>query len=361
MLGTAIRKFGSLFYDHPHVAEDVVQPGKFGRLKVALVADHFTTECLAVECRIRHVTPGNFREVLRDWRPDLLFVESVFHGAGGSWRYEVAKQPKYLRLTKPKAIFEVVEFARAQGVPSVFWNKDDGAFFDTFIDVAKAFDYIFTTDKDCIERYRARVPAHVPVNTLIMPYQPAFHDFTGFRFERNEACFMGSYYRRILDERRRFLDMVFDACEAADLRLNVYDRNHARLSRYFEFRFPRKPRLQVHGAVAHRETANIYKSHAISLNVNSVTGSETMCSRRLLEILACGSIAVTNPSRAVDRYFRDYCHVVNTPDEARELFARLRHGPTADDLARAEAGAKYVRQHHTWAHRLEEICAAVDP
>lgn len=360
MLGVAIRKFGSIFYDHPRVAEDVVRPGKFGRLKIALIADHFTAACLAVECRIRQVTPTNYREVIRDWQPDLLFVESVFHGAGGSWRYEVAKQPKYLRLTKPKTIYEVIAFARSQAVPTVFWNKDDGAFFDAFINVAKAFDYVFTTDQDCIERYRAHVPEHVPVHTLIMPYQPAFHDFTGFHFARNEACFVGSYYRRILNERRRFLDMVFEACEQADLPVNVYDRNHDRLSRHFEFSFPQTDTLRVHGKVPHGETAAIYKSHAVSLNVNSVTGSETMCSRRLLEILACGGIAVTNPSRAVDRYFREYCHVVNTPEEARELFARLRHGPTADDMARAEAGATYVRQHHTWAHRLGDICNVVN-
>jgi spore maturation protein CgeB len=37
----------------------------------------------------------------------------------------------------------------------------------------------------------------------------------------------------------------------------------------------------------------------------------------------------------------------------------LRHGPSQEDLDRAEAGAKYVREHHTWAHRLEEICAVV--
>jgi len=192
-----------------------------------------------------------------------------------------------------------------------------------------------------------------------MPYQPAFHDFTGFNFIHQEACFTGSYYRRILNERRRFLDMMFDACEEADLRVNVFDRNHDRLSRYFEFRFPKKSLLCLHDKVPHQETAQIYKAHAVSLNVNSVTGSETMYSRRLLEILACGGIAVTNPSRAVDRYFRDYCHVVDTREGALELFSRLRHGLSQDDMGRAEAGAAYVRNNHTWAHRLEELCAIV--
>lgn len=359
MVGRVVRKLGSLFYDYPKVPEDVERPGKFGRLKVALVSDYFTADCLSAECRVRAMTPGNYREVIDEWKPDLVFVESAFHGANGAWRYELAKQPKWLRLSKPTAIYRLVEFARSRGVPTVFWNKDDGAFFDAFIDVAQVFDYVFTADEECIERYRQQVPTQVPVNTLAMPYQPAYHDFTGFNFTRNEACFTGSYYRRILNERRRFLDMVFDACEETDLRLNVFDRNHDRLSRHFEFRFPKKSQLRLHGKVPHRETAQIYKAHAISLNVNSVTDSETMCSRRLLEILACGGIAVTNPSRAVDRYFRDYCHVVNTKEETKELFSRLRHGPTQEDMERAEAGATYVRQHHTWAHRLDELCAIV--
>src|SRR5262245_35279901 len=182
MVGRIIRKVSPLFYEYPKVPEDVVRPGRHGRLKIGLVADYFSSECLSMECRIRSLTPQNYADVIRDWKPDLVLVESVFHGAGGAWRYEVAKQSRLLRLTKPKAIYELVDFARARGVPTAFWNKDDGAFFDAFIDVAKAFDYVFTTDRDCIEKYRRHVPPWVKVNTLSMPYQPAFHAFSGFQF-----------------------------------------------------------------------------------------------------------------------------------------------------------------------------------
>lgn len=130
--------------------------------------------------------------------------------------------------------------------------------------------------------------------------------------------------------------------------------NHDRLSRHFEFRFPKRSHVAVHGKVSHRETARVYKEHALSINVNSVTGSETMFSRRLLEILACGSIAVTNPSRAIDKYFRDFCHVVTSREEARE-FLRMKSGPSRTDLERAEAGAMYVGRPHLGAS-LEEIC-----
>ncbi|HNQ05421.1 MAG TPA: glycosyltransferase, partial [Thiobacillaceae bacterium] len=328
MVGRIIRKFGSLYYKYPAAPQHAVPKGPFVDLRVALVADQFTTECLAAECRVRALTPENFRELISSWRPHMVLVESAFHGERGAWRYELARQPKWLRLSPPQAIFRLVDFAHERGVPTVFWNKDDDAFFDAFIHVARVFDFIFTTDADCVPRYRQQVPAHVPVHTLSMPYQPAFHSFTGFDFKSREACFTGSYYRRILNERKHFLDMMFHACTVADLHVNVFDRNHHRLSRHLEFRYPRLPALHVHGAVPHHQTAGIYKAHVASLNVNSVTASDTMCSRRLLEILACGGIAVTNPSRAVERHFRDYCHVVGNAEEAVEVLARLRAGPS---------------------------------
>ena len=359
MVGRIIRKVGSLYYKHPDVSGDVALTGHFARLKIALVTDHFTSECFSVECQIKSLTPLNFREVLESWRPDLVFVESAFHGARGSWRYELAKQPRWLRLDKPNAIFRLVSHARSLGIPTVFWNKDDGAFFDAFIDVAKAFDYVFTTDEACLERYRQELPQGVPANVLMMPYQPRFHSFDGFNFRHHAACFLGSYYRRILDERRGFLDMVFGATDQTGMELHVFDRNHGRLSNFMEFRFPKHRHLKIHPRVAHRDTAHVYKSHVVSLNVNSVTGSSTMVSRRLLEILGCGGIAVTNGSRAVNRYFRDYCHVVSTREETVELFSRLRLGPSSEDLERAEAGARYVQSEHTWEHRLQEISEIV--
>jgi spore maturation protein CgeB len=78
-----------------------------------------------------------------------------------------------------------------------------------------------------------------------------------------------------------------------------------------------------------------------------------------VEILACGGVAVTNPSPAVDRYFKDYCHVLHNAEEATDLFARLKHGPSNDDLERARAGSEYVLREHTWAHRLEQITRVV--
>lgn len=359
MIGKIIRFVGSIAYTFPTVPQDVCGSGQFGQLKIALVADYFTSVCLSAECRVRNLTPDNYREVITGWEPDLIFVESAFHGVRGEWRYRLAKQPWYFRLGQDQTLPRLLGLAHSYKIPALFWNKDDGAFFEPFLDIAMKFEYVFTTDNTCVPRYQAAMPAGSKVNVLSIPYQPAFHNFDGFHFERNDACFVGSYYKKILDTRRIFLDMVFDAADHAALPVNIYDRNSNRLSHYFEFSYPKRFPLIMHKAVPYTETARIYKSHLVSLNVNSVTGSETMYSRRLLEILACGGILVTNASHAVENEFLDFCHVVNDKAETIELFKRLANGPDKDDLERAAAGADYVRQRHTWADRLEKIAEVV--
>lgn len=359
MLDRFIQMVSRLVYDHPSVPQDVRHPGIFGNLKIALVADYFTTVSLAAQCRVRSLTPDNYREVLCKWRPDVLFAESAFHGVAEEWRYKLAKQPKYMRLSKPRTIGRLVSLARERGIPSAFWNKDDGAFFEEFLDVARLFPYVFTTDNTCVPRYKKALSRESRVAVLPMPYQPAFHHFTGFAAEKNEGCFVGSYYTKILNSRRRFLDMVFAACDTARMPLHVFDRNSNRLSRLLEFRFPRHAQLRLHPHVPYEATASLYKRHIFSLNVNSVTDSDTMCSRRLLEILACGGLLVTNTSPAVQREFGEFCYVVENAEQAAELFGRLRYGATATDKERAAAGAAHVRSRHTWECRLEQLAEAM--
>lgn len=325
-------------------------------LRIALIADELTCHCLEDECVTRNLTPLNWRWVLRFWKPDLLFVESAWHGAGDAWKYNIAAYPDHPRRNNNQLAY-LVAYAKTRGIATVFWNKEDGVHFERFIDSAKLFDHIFTVDENCIPRYRALVGPDVTVNSLIFPVQPATHNFTGFNFKHHRANFVGSYSHHVHNRRRVWQDLMFDAVKHTGLGLTVIDRNSDRKSE--NYRFPSIPGLEVRAAVPHAQTAQIYKDCLVSLNVNTIEDSATMYSRRLVEILACGGIAVTNPSPAVDRYFKDYCHVVHNAEDATDLFARLKHGPSPDDLARAEAGARYVLAEHTWSHRLEEVARVI--
>jgi len=326
----------------------------FGALRVGLVADDLTAQSLSLECQVFQLTPLNYRYVLHCWKPDLILVESAWEGCRGAWRYGIATYPDHPRRTN-RTLRKLVARARELAIPAAFWNKEDGVHFDRFIDSAALFDHVFTVDGNCVPRYRERLPAQCGVQPLMFAVQPRIHSFTGFDFRLRRAAFVGSYSRHIHAARRARQDMLFEA--AAELGVTVYDRNSRRRSP--DYRLPPLQHLDVRPRIAYRDTADVYRRYVASLNVNTIEDSDTMFSRRLVEILACGGMAVTTPARSVSRLFAPYCHVVDSAEAAREVCARLAHGPASDDLERARAGADYVLSEHTWAHRLAQIAEEV--
>jgi Glycosyl transferases group 1 len=195
----------------------------------------------------------------------------------------------------------------------------------------------------------------VPVTPLMFAVQPSIHFPSPEGYVHRRACFVGSYSWHIHDRRRKWQEILFAA--SCDVGLTVFDRNSERRST--NYRFPDLPWLEVRPSVHHARTSQIYRDYMISLNVNTVEDSGTMFSRRLIEILACGGLAVTTPALSVSRHFKDYCHTVSCVDDARELFGRLKSGLTACDRQMTAAGAEYILKMHTWTHRLEEIMTII--
>ena len=46
-----------------------------------------------------------------------------------------------------------LDYCKSNNITTIFWNKEDPVNYDAFIDVAKYFDYIFTSDENIIDRY----------------------------------------------------------------------------------------------------------------------------------------------------------------------------------------------------------------
>lgn len=319
-----------------------------------MVADELTSACLAAECRVMNATPRNGNLVLRLWRPDILFVESSWRGARESWKYKIASYPDVPERTN-EALRRLVGAARARGIPTVFWNREDGVHFDRFIDSARLFDAIFTVDEIMIPRYREVVGPHVPVQVMMFAAQPRFH-FPSAVEPARRAAFVGSYNAEIHRHRRLWQEMMFGAAEA--IGLTIFDRNSSR--RNPKYRVPPRQWIDVRKAIPHPATADVYRRHVASLNINTIENSPTAFSRRLVEILACGGLAVTNPTLAVERMFADFCAIVRSEEEARDLFARLaRDGLSRRQKDMARAAAEHVRHEHTWGHRLKQIAAVI--
>lgn len=323
-------------------------------MKIALISDNLTSESLSISTK--EVTKLSFFPNFFLNKIDILLVESAWQGYRNRWKYKIASYPDYPKRNNEKLI-RLIEKAKEKGIPTVFWNKEDGVHFDRFIDSAKHFDHVFTVDENCIPKYKAVMGENASIHTLMFAVQPKFHSFTGFNFKYHKANFVGSYSHHIHDVRRQWQNSLFSTALNSGLGLDVFDRNSNRKSQ--NYHYPNLEGISIYSALEYPDTAKIYKDYLVSLNVNTVTDSPTMFSRRLIEILACGGIAVTNLSLAVNHLFKEYCHIVHNEEEMTELFSRLKFGPSAQDLERAKAGAEYVAQHHTWTHRLKQIADVI--
>ncbi len=322
------------------------------RLRVGLVADDLTRACLQPECQTFELTPANHNALLKRERPDLVFVESAWSGLRDTWKYRIAAYPDHPERNN-RALAALLAQARELGIPSVFWNKEDGVHFERFIASARLTDVVLTVDASCIPRYQMALGAQARVAALPFAVQPRFHQFSGIDPQRRGACFVGSYGTHVHDGRRDRQSQLLPAAAAA-LGLTVHDRNSDR--RGGHYRYPAWPGLHVKPKVPYARTAAIYKSHLVCLNVNTIEDSPTMFSRRLVEILGCGGMAVSTPALAIGRLFPGLCHVVDSAEAAAELFARLaRDGYSAGDHEMMNAAAVNVAAHHTWSQRLDAV------
>jgi len=327
--------------------------GRYRGLRMAIVCDDFTRICLSFECRTINVTPWNYNAVFKFWKPDILFVESAWRGIFNFWRYEIASYPTHLERNN-HALTRVVFAARNAGIPSVFWNREDGVHFDRFIDSVKLFDRVLTVDEKMLSPYREALGCDSKIDVMMFAASAQLHKPRTVDVLRR-ASFVGSYSSQHA-ARKQWQDKMFLSAEV--IGMTVYDRNSARKSA--DYRYPPHPWIDVRRAVPYARTAEIYQRHAVNLNVNTITNSATAFSRRLVEIIATGSLALTNVTPAVSNIFANYCIATDDAEEARQVFERIsRDGLSKKDAEKCREGADYVLKNHTWRHRLEQILGFV--
>ncbi|WP_051998688.1 hypothetical protein [Listeria grandensis] len=120
------------------------------QLKVACILDEFSHTCFSKEMDLITFSPENWRRILEQERPDMLLVESAWHGNSKSWEYKIGKYSNERR----SEIKGLLKWCQKNGIPTIFWNKEDPIHFEKFIDTAKLFDYIYTTDANMIPEYK---------------------------------------------------------------------------------------------------------------------------------------------------------------------------------------------------------------
>lgn len=321
-------------------------PKTLSEVKMAAIMDEFTYSSYQHCCNVLQLTPSNWREELENHSPDILFIESAWRGKNDAWKGKISHCSDELR--------DIIDWCRIRRIPTIFWNKEDPVHFEGFIATASRFDHVFTTDIDCISRYKANL-GHDRVYLLPFACQPVTHNPVE-QYERQDAfCFAGAYYARF-PERQRDLDTFIGALRGKT-QIHIYDRNHGKDDP--AYRFPADYQPLIKGGLAFDEIDRAYKGYRYNINLNSVKQSQSMFARRVFDLLGCNTVTISNFSLGLRLMFGD---LVFTTDNSGQMLERL--GPLLDDdLAYRRfrlSGLRKIMMEHTYQHRLEYVLSKVD-
>ena len=328
-------------------------------LRVASVLDEMSEACFAPECELVPLTLEGWAAQLDERPPDLLLVESAWNGNGGEWQYRVATYPRKDLVGLP-ALRALLDGCRERGIPTAFWNKEDPVHFERFAEAAALFDHVFTTDARCVERYRALPGRERTVTPLPFAAQPRIHNPAAVVPERSASpCFAGAWYRDRHADRRKALAALLDAARPRGL--VIYDRSFG--GKDGAFGFPERFAPHVLGKLPYERILDVYRSHRVFLNANSVVDSPTMCSRRVFELAACDTAILSTPGAALGALLGPGT-IDEAVDEASAAAALERLlGDEPERRRRTRAARRKVFAEHTYAARLATIAetAGLEP
>ncbi|QGU08486.1 hypothetical protein COCCU_12935 [Corynebacterium occultum] len=331
------------------------RPRRFGDVRVAVILDNFSLAAWDYEFDTVPVTPGNWRDRIDD-SIDLLLVESAWNGVGGAWQYQLtgSKAPS-------TALVDLVGHCRGKDIPTVFWNKEDPPHFEDFLDTAKLFDVVFTTDINKVPEYRKEL-GHENIHVMSFAAQPAIHNPIRIKsmHQRGDIAFAGTYFAHKFPERREQMDLLLNAAAEVSPRmehgLTIFSRFIGTDEKY---QFPAPVDRYVAGSLPYEKMLSAYRDFKVFLNVNSVIDSPSMCARRIFEITASGTPVVSAPSAAIEQFFPiDEIPTVTDPQETQWMLRSLVNSPRLRDRM-VHRAQRRIWGNHTYTHRAQQILDAV--
>ncbi len=327
-------------------------------LTVAVILDDFSARAFQYEWNQIALSRDGWKSELAAQPVDLLFVESAWHGNGDDWQYQLTGTSGV-----KESIKELVAYCREQGIPTVFWNKEDPPHYDDFLECASLFDHVFTTDVNMIPDYH-RDLGHDRVSVLPFAAQPAVHNPARPRngFHERDVAFGGMYFAHKFPERREQMDLLLGGADDVSPKLHtgleIFSRYLGEDERY---QFPEPLDQRVVGSLTYDQMLTAYKAYRVFLNVNSVVDSPSMCARRIFEITASGTPVVSTPSRAIREYFtEDQLAVVGDREHAADVVRALVRSPELADRM-VHRAQREVWNKHTYGQRVEQILQRVLP
>ncbi|EAL1380096.1 FkbM family methyltransferase, partial [Campylobacter coli] len=314
-------------------------------MKMVCIMDEFTYTSFAYECNLLQLSPENWRDEIIAFKPDLLFIESAWQGKDSLWKLKISGFSIELQ--------ELIKYCKKNSIATIFWNKEDPVHFDTFLPIARSVDFVFTTDIDCIPKYKFYA-GHEDVYCLPFAAQTKMYNPIEEFDRKDEFNFAGSYYLRY-PQRQLDFDNLINAIKPYK-NISIYDRNFN--NPHSHYTFPNCYKDMIIGNLPFNEIVKAYKGYKFGITINTVKQSQTMFARRAFELIACNTFVVSNFSRALRNFFGD---LVISSDNVNELKDKLKLA-CEDEMycKKIKLNAlRKVMKEHTYTDRLKFIASVV--
>ncbi|WP_053956179.1 glycosyltransferase family protein [Inediibacterium massiliense] len=316
-------------------------------IKVACILDEFGEEWFKYECNLIPLYLNNWKETLIHTQPDFLLVQSAWQGNHGQWKYKINN----LHIKKDSSLKEVVYWCKKNNIPTVFWNIEDPYHFHSFIEAAKEFDYIFTTDSGSIKEY-IKIVGHHHVYTLPFAAQPKQHNPIDKDKEKSgKVGFSGTWHKIGHTDRMKDMKKILEP--SLKYNVHIYDRMY-HYKKDPNYKFPHIYQSHIKEAVPYPQIGSIYKKYDVFLNVNTVQNSPTMFSCRVFEVLACGINLISGYSLGIEKMLPHIVKLCTTKEDTIKYLDLLLNNKDLRDRL-SILGLRTILENHTYKHRFETI------
>lgn len=333
------------------------QPYTFSRcnrpeIKVACILDTFSYECFKYEATLEQLNPDRWEEQMESIKPHFLFVESAWRGLDNRWWGALFNRGNRM-LPSQKEFLNLIRYCKKDKIKTVFWDKEAPVNYHYFLETAKLFDIIFTTDEGSVKKYVEDI-GHNRIYVLPFAAQPVIHNPVNSTYcNKERVAFAGTWYTN----HERQSDMRLVLTPAMEFGLHIFDRLHTFSDNKY-FRFPKEYQVHIMGGLNYEDMLKAYKLYKVFLNVNSVKNSKTMFSRRVFEILAAGANIVSTYSNGIDEMFGNIVCFSSSKGETKKHLANLLSNPEYSQRL-SLLGMRVVYARHTYEHRFNTILGKI--
>lgn len=289
-------------------------------MNVLCILDEFSYNCFKYECNLMPIDFIKWKTQMETIKPNIIFVESVWNAVSSGFTFSTTAHINTLT--------NIIDYCSFNNIPTVFWNKEDDIKYNHFLKFALLFDIILTTDDRCVPRYKnERSNKKNIVDCLEFACQPMIHNPLN-QHRVKDVFFAGRWYRDYPDRNIQIENLINIPGFKNEYHLDIFDRYFVDVSS-----FPSKYMRMVKPKLTYAGVNQVSKNYKIMFNVNTITESNTMFSRRVYEGLASGCCIISTMSVGIETKFKDIVYISKNMNDTTRLLKHILNDSMTEHLS----------------------------